>query len=148
MSHFSVTHSASHKPKRGINTGQKMNKDNLYTGTSNKLLEICVEYAKGNNFLFSPKKCVFMSKSKPQIPITMGKTALERVPNFCYLGIYFDFKGFDRKTQVKALCTKALKSEKFFKSLGMHGNGWHLYSIIGVFKSFLLYYLVFLLYFF
>jgi hypothetical protein len=33
-----VTHSASHKPKRGINTGQKMNKDNLYTGTSNKLL--------------------------------------------------------------------------------------------------------------
>src|SRR5690606_14809891 len=78
-----------------------------------------------------------MSKSNPQIPIRMGEAVLERVSNFCYLGIYFDYKGFDKKSQVKALCAKALKSEKFFKNLGMNGNGWHLASKISVFKSFI-----------
>jgi hypothetical protein len=34
----------------------------------NKLLEICVQYAKRNNFLFSPKKCVFMSNASHKFP--------------------------------------------------------------------------------
>ena len=62
---------------------------------------------------------------------------LERVSNFCYLGIYFNFKGFDRISQIQATKAKALKTEKFFKSVGMNSGGWHLASKVAVYKSFI-----------
>jgi hypothetical protein len=103
----------------------------------NSLLKACSDHARENNYKFSPKKCVFISKNEPKVPIILEGTPLQRVNNFCYLGIYFDFKGFDKKSQIEAIRTKALKTEKFFKSLGMNGDGWHTASKVAVYKSFI-----------
>jgi hypothetical protein len=103
----------------------------------NRLLTMCLEHSNNNNYRFSPKKCVFLSKMKPPKPIMMGNNELERVANFCYLGIYFNFKGFDKNAQIQATKAKALKTEKFFKRIGMNSGGWHLASKIAVYKSFI-----------
>ena len=83
----------------------------------NILLKISNKVAMNNNFVFNTSKCAYTGTR--QVILMIGKEKIQKVDNFTYLGVQFNYAGINTMGQVQAIKDKLERKINFFTFLGI-----------------------------
>ena len=100
-----------------------------------KVCSILENHAKNNNYRFAPIKCKYMSDIIFSFKI--HNETIEKVNNFCYLGVWFNLKGINATLQAEHRIEKANKQITKLRQSGLFGCRVKPGQIIQIYKSFI-----------
>ena len=100
-----------------------------------KLIDICVEWARLMGMLWHPGKCTIVARKK--VNLSMYDIPLSQVPSGEYLGLFIKYSGVDWNKSIENRVNKATNAIQYLGKLGMNAGGWSLPQSVLVYKTFI-----------